>query len=149
MDWTDCVTSREYIKHGLVASSGFYIGTVGFLLIWSIFSSGNLGTYVSNIIESFQINIHFYFHPVAQSSTMYTSLCRVASHNQRFHRSTFIPQISANISLSSPLPVYSLPSPILYERLHRYFPSSPCSITILKNISRYAGFDDAGFETCH
>ncbi|KIJ51415.1 hypothetical protein M422DRAFT_244587 [Sphaerobolus stellatus SS14] len=50
MDWTDCATTREYIKHGLIASSGFYIGTVGFLLIWSIFSAGNLGTYWRNLL---------------------------------------------------------------------------------------------------
>lgn len=50
IDWIECVTSREYIQRGLTASSGFYIGMIGFLLVWSIFSSGNLGTYWRNLL---------------------------------------------------------------------------------------------------
>jgi hypothetical protein len=46
MTWTDCSTSREYLKHGLIASSGFYIGTLGFLLVWSVLGAANSGTYV-------------------------------------------------------------------------------------------------------
>jgi hypothetical protein len=46
MSWTDCATTREYLIHGLIASSGYYIGTVGFLLVWSVFGTANSGTYV-------------------------------------------------------------------------------------------------------
>lgn len=47
MTWKGCATHREYIKHGLLASSGYYIGTIGFLVIWSIFGVGDTGAYVS------------------------------------------------------------------------------------------------------
>jgi hypothetical protein len=47
MTWKDCATPREYLKHGLLASSGFYIGTIALLIVWSIFGVGNSGTYVS------------------------------------------------------------------------------------------------------
>lgn len=46
MTWKGCATHREYIKHGLLASSGFYIGTIGFLILWSIFGVGSTGAYV-------------------------------------------------------------------------------------------------------
>ncbi|GJJ08403.1 hypothetical protein Clacol_002619 [Clathrus columnatus] len=46
MTWRDCATPREYIKHGLLASSGYYIGTIGLLMLWSIFGIGNTGAYL-------------------------------------------------------------------------------------------------------
>lgn len=46
MTWTDCATSREYLRHGIIASSGFYIGTVGFLVVWSVLGAANTGAYV-------------------------------------------------------------------------------------------------------
>jgi len=50
MTWTDCATSREYLRHGIIASSGFYIGTVGFLLVWSALGAANTGAYWRNLL---------------------------------------------------------------------------------------------------
>jgi len=50
MTWKDCVTAREYLKHGLLASSGYYIGTIALLVIWSVFGVGDSGTYWRNLL---------------------------------------------------------------------------------------------------
>lgn len=61
MTWKGCATHREYIKHGLLASSGYYIGTIGFLVIWSIFGVGDTGAYVSLTIR-FVVVAHSSFY---------------------------------------------------------------------------------------
>ncbi|KAF8589470.1 hypothetical protein K439DRAFT_1612698 [Ramaria rubella] len=50
MTWKDCATPREYLRHGLIASSGFYIGIIIFLIVWSVLGTHNTGAYWRNLL---------------------------------------------------------------------------------------------------
>lgn len=87
MTWTDCATSREYLSHGIIASSGFYIGTVGFLLVWSALGAANTGAYVGLGLFSIVValsnykyysGVTSYFAPSSSSSSPLLSILHPA-----------------------------------------------------------------------
>ncbi|KAH9919067.1 DnaJ-domain-containing protein [Amylocystis lapponica] len=45
LDWKQCTTLREYIRHGLMQSSGFHIVSVCVLLLWSAISKSSSVTF--------------------------------------------------------------------------------------------------------
>lgn len=47
LTWTQCQTPKDYVNHGVMAASGFYIGSILFMFLVGIFGRGGAGGYVS------------------------------------------------------------------------------------------------------
>ena len=47
LTWQGVDTPRDYVMRGLMTSSGFYISTSFFLVLYAVFGAGGIGAYVS------------------------------------------------------------------------------------------------------
>jgi len=142
--WQGVDTPRDYVMRGLMTSSGFYISTSFFLVIYAIFGAGGVGAYVSLVYpipsisaNSITVEVHYFRH---------NGCSRIAANSSHSHSNSpynFVPEPPS-------IPTHSLPAPTVHLDLYRnhscrsrYLPRS-CN---LEGGQRQLGMDQASDGT--
>jgi hypothetical protein len=144
--WQGVETPRDYVMRGLMTSSGFYISTAFFFVVYAVFGAGGVGAYVSIVYPSrisqltcITVEVHSFCHNGGS---------RIAANSSSKSHSLyiFVPEPPS-------VPTHSLPAPALSLNLYRnhscwsrYLPRS-CNV---EGRQRQLGMDQAGDRTtCH
>jgi curved DNA-binding protein CbpA len=141
LSWQGVETPRDYVMRGLMASSGFYISTSFFLVLYAAFGADGVGACVSFMYpvlsasaDHITVEVHSFRH---------NGCSRIATNSNRSH--TDSPYVL--VSEPSSLPTHSIPPSTLYLNLYRDYSRGFCHLPRACNVDgrqRQLGMDQAG-----
>jgi hypothetical protein len=128
LSWQGVETPRDYVMRGLMTSSGFYIGTSLFLVLYAVFGAGGVGACVSFMYpllsasaDQITVEVHSFRHD---------GRSRIATNSNCSHTDSAYDLVSEPPSV----PTRSIPPPTLYLDLYCNHSCGSCRLPRACNI---------------